>query len=293
MAKAHGLMNPKNASKSAGPFKEGFVRVDSNSYRVHQNKAGEGQAEAIPATKWFWGITRLAEDGTSPLLDEHDEPITEELFFSFGGKCLPFVHPGRATSPEDEEPEDLGTELNTEGNTIFVAAPNWTPNERSAVIVLTRSMATAGINSMYYDRCWAPDWNGCVFYMTTQVGDKGADGRSFNYKIVSKVLTGPGSKKNTKAAAVSAPNGKPAEAEAQIAPILTALSEELDGQSITRKAFLNRVRGKLEETKIDSKLMIPTLNYARDDKWLIANGPKYDFSYDPDTSTITFGSPAA
>src|SRR5262245_47343119 len=125
--RASGLMNPENAAKGAGVFKEGYVRIDSNSYKVHQ-AAGE---DAVPATKWSWKVTRLQQDGETPLVNEHEEPITEELLFSLGTKCLPFVHPGKADGPTDEEPEDLGTGTGVEGNTIYLNAADWRPNERS------------------------------------------------------------------------------------------------------------------------------------------------------------------
>src|ERR1044071_7452585 len=158
MPKAAGLMNPDNAMKSAGAFKEGFVRIDSNSYVVHQSKPGEGEAP-IPATKWAWNVTRLAENGEDALLDEQDQPITETILFSFGGKCLPFVHPGKADGPDDEDPEDLGIGLTPEGeeggNTIYLNAPDWRPNEKSGLMTLTRSLVQQSVKAEYLNRCWA------------------------------------------------------------------------------------------------------------------------------------------
>ncbi len=277
-------MNPDNAAKSAGVFKEGFVRIDFNSYKVHQNK-GE---DATPATKWVWSVTRLGEDGQSPLTDEHDEPITEELLFGFGGKCLPFVHPGKADSPEDEEPEDLGTSVGAEGNTIYLVAQDWTPNEKSGLMTLTRSMTAQGIKAEFLNRCWCPDWNGCVFEMKTQT-EKGSDGKTFNMKVVSKVLVGPG---KTKGGGKATPiNGKPVDAEAALAPILHKLSEELDGQQLTYKAFLNRVRSAADAAKLDTKLLVPVLSLCKDENWLQAHGSTFDYSVYPEDHTIIFGTP--
>lgn len=287
MPRATGLMNPDNAVKSAGAFKEGFVRIDFNSYKVHQAK-GE---DAIPATKWAWAVTRLADNGEDPLLDEHDEPVKEDLYFSFGGKCLPFVHPGKADSVDDEDVEDLGTAVETEGNTIYLNAPDWKPNERSGLMVLTRSLASQGVKAEYLNRCWTEDWNGCVFEMKTTPPEKGRDGREFTMKIVSKVLVGPGGKKTGAAKggkATAASNGVDKNAEAHLAPILTALSEELDGQQITRKAFVNRVRAALDAAKTDSRLMVPVLSLCRDDKWLAEHAQTFDFVIGDD-NTIVFG----
>ena len=291
MPRASGLMNPENAVKGGGAFKEGFIRIDSNSYKVHQSKPGEGEAP-IPATKWAWQVTRLAEDGSEPLTDEHGDTIHEELLFSFGGKCLPFVHPGQADSADDEDPDDQGTVVATEntpaseGNTIYLNAADWKPNEKSGLMVLTKSMIAAGIKPEFLNRCWCPDWVGCVFEMKTQ-GATGADGKTFNYKIVSKVLVGPG-KKGIAAAGKAASNGA-GDAESFLAPVLTKLSEELDGTQLTRKAFLNRVRAALDAAKVDSKLLVPVLSLCKDDKWLAAHAETFDYTLDPATNTIAFG----
>lgn len=280
-------MNPENAAKSAGAFKEGFVRIDSNSYMVHQAK-GE---DSLPATKWKWNVTRLAENGEDALTDEHDEPVREELYFSFGGKCLPFVRPGKADSPDDEEPEDLGTTVGVEGNTIYLNAADWTPNERSSLMMLTRSMAAQGVKAEHLNRCWTPDWNGCVFEMKTTAPEKGRDGREFSYKVVSKVLVGPGKSKGA-AKGTTNHSAKESDAESYLAPILMTLSEELDGQALTRKAFVNRVRAAMDAKKADSKLLVPVLSLCKDDKWLAANGQTFDISITPD-NTILFGQASA
>lgn len=269
-------MNPENASKGGGgAFKEGFIRIDGNTYKVHQ---AQGE-DAVPATKWIWDVTRLQQDGETPLVDEHEEVVREQLFFSFGGKCLPFVHPGKADSVNDEEPEDLGVSVGAEGNTIFLNAPDWRPNEKSGLMILTGSMAKQGVDRQFLDRCWTPDWNGCIFEMASQL-EKGRDGREFSYKIVKKVVVGPGggkkaAKTNSKAAANSSPNG---EVEPALVGVIMAMSEEMDGQQLTRKAFVNRVRVALDEKKVDSKLIIPALNLAKSDDWLRKNAETLDIS---------------
>ncbi len=282
MARAVGLMDPANAIKSAGPFREGYVRIDSSTYKVHKGKDGDTEP-AIPATKWVWGVTRLTSDGTEPLVDEHDEPITEEIFFSFGGKSLPFVHPGKADGPDDEEPEDEGTSVGAEGNTIFLVANDWAPNEKSGLMVLTTSLVAAQIKPEYLNRCWAPDWVGCVFEMKAKKGEKGADGREFSYKVVSKVLVGPGGKKS-KGGTASGPNPTTV-----LAPIVQVLAQELDGQSMTRKAFLNRIRTAMETANVDSKLLVPVLSLLKDDKWLNEHAETFDYKLDASSNSIVFG----
>ena len=289
MPKALGLMNPDNASKGGGAFREGIVRIDSNCYMaVHQGKAGEAVDSPIPATKWMLRCTRLQENGEDVMVDEHDSPVTEELVFSFGGKCLPFIHPGKADSVDDEEVEDLGTHLGVEGNTVFLVAQDWKPNEKSGLMVFTRSLQALAVKNEFLNRCWCPDWNGCVLELKSQPS-QGADGKTFNYKVASRVLVAPGG--TAKKAGKSASNGKSSDVETILAPILHAMSQELDGTAITRKAFLNRVRGALDQGHVDSKLLVPVLSLCKDDKWLSEHGTTFDFALDAANNTITFGVP--
>ena len=284
MARAVGLMNPDNASKSAGIFKEGFVRIDFNSYKVHQGKGGDSGESTAPATKWSWMVTRLGEDAETPITDEHDEPVTEELLFSFGGKALAHVHPGHADGPDDPEPEDLGTDVGVEGNTIFLASDKWTPNEKSGLMVLTASMSKQGIPADYFNRCWAPEWNGCIFEMKSQAGEKGNDGRAFSYKVVSKVVVRPGGGKGK----IASVNGKGAiDPTALLGPILKSISEELDGQQITHKAFIARVKTAINAK--DARALVPVLSLAKDWKWLQDHGDEFDLYVDEATASVHFG----
>ncbi len=277
-------MDPANAVKSAGAFKDGCVRIDTCVYKVHKGKAGEGDPP-VPATKMSWLVTRLTEGGAEPLLDEHDEPIVEEILFSFGGKCLPFVHPGKGDSENDDEPEDLGTSEGTEGNTIFLNANDWKPNEKSGVMTLMKSLVSCQVGSEYINRCWAPDWVGCVLEMKSIKGEKGADGREFSYKVVTKILVGPGGGKKSKGGGKAAGAADP---EAELGKILHLMGEELDGQSITLKAFLNRVRSAMETLKTDSKLLVPVLSLAKDTKWLAVHAETFAYTLNTVDNTIAF-----
>lgn len=281
MPRAQGLMNPENAAKSAGLFREGFVRINSNSYKVHLAK-GE---DAVPATKWIWNVTRLNESGEEPLVDEHENPITEELYFSLGGKCLPFVHPGKADSPDDDDVEDMGIDLGAEGNTVFLVAQDWTPNEKSSLMMLTTSMSKQGVKAEYLNRCWTPDWNGCVFEMKTLVDKNARDGREIPYKIVSKMLVGPGGKKS--GAAKASAKSQTSDVETVLVGVIMKLSEDMDGKQLTRKAFVNRVREALDEKKVDSKLIVPALNLCKNEQWLKDHAETLDMTFSE--NAVLFG----
>jgi hypothetical protein len=67
---------------------------------------------------------------------------------------------------------------------------------------------------------------------------------------------------------------------------------ELDGQTLTRKAFVNRVRAALDEAKTDSKLLVPVLSLCKDEKWLTGHAETFDYSVNSTDNTIAFGQSA-
>jgi hypothetical protein len=79
------------------------------------------------------------------------------------------------------------------------------------------------------------------------------------------------------------------DAEKVIAPILQGLSEDLDGQKLTRKALTTRVGTILTSTNIAPNLHVPVLSLLKDPKWMAANGARFDMVYDADDNTVVFG----
>lgn len=297
-----GLMNPKNAApESGGPFKEGHIRVDTSAYKVHQGDAIAGQAQRQPVLALVWGITRLDED-LDPIEDAESNPVTEVLVFGLGGKSLLSAHPGGADSPNDQEIEDLGVEVKTEGPTVHLASKDFQLHAKSSCMVLMKSLEKAGVKESALDQTWAPQWVGCVFHMKTfldndmQMDDGKGGKRPLGYKIVNKIVKGPGEgggkkkkgEEKTAAAAgtgaktpVKAP-GKTAELETYLGPILEFISTEKDGQVMTRKALAVLVSQRLQTAKppIDAKLHIPILaGCVKNDDWLKENGHKYDMTF--------------
>ncbi len=164
MAIPKGLFNPKNAVESTGGFREGIIQVDSSVYKVHRNRTGEGQAELAPVMALCWNITRLDEE-QEVMTNEDNEPLTEELIFSGGGKSLAQVHPGRADSPDDPEIEDAGVAVNTEGPTVYLVNQDWFPHKKSGMTQLMESLKEKGLKEEYLDRVWAPDYVGAIFFI--------------------------------------------------------------------------------------------------------------------------------
>lgn len=295
-----GLFDPKNAVKSTGGFKEGFVQVDSSCFKVHRGRTGEGEPERSPTLVMAWGVTRLDEDAHDPLTTEEGDVITEEITFGLGGKALSQAHPGRADSAEDEEIEDVGVEVGASGPTIYLINKEWFPHEKSAIIHLYDSLKARGVKPEDLERVWAPDFVGSVFRVKSQgSGEKMQRPdlkhpgmvveQEIMYKVVDKIVKGP---RTAKSAAKSKANGvaKSSEAEKLIAPLMDAISDLKAGESMTRKALKAQVSRMLNESSIDPKMHVDIMQLTMNDAWLKANGGKYDFIYEDDR--ITFGTAA-
>ena len=303
---ARGLLNPKNAVEGGGGFKEGMVRVDRACFKVYQNKAREGQEALAPVLALIWGVTRLDPDNHEPLKNDDGGDQKEELQMSLGGKSLNQAHPGKADSADDEEVEDLKAEVGTEGPTVFLTNPTFKLNSKSGCSQLMESLRTAGFKEEYLDRVWAPDFVGCIFHMKNLVSKDtmtGSDGKEYtiNYKVVDKIIrasyekkgkeTSQETRQETKATAAGAggASGRNDEAEAVMATILTKLSEDLAGQTLTRKALSTRITGLLQANGVAPKLHVPALTLSKDNAWLAGHGAAYDYEFDAEKNTLTFG----
>lgn len=299
MSTARGLFKTENFAEQLDgfKFKEGFVRVDSSVYKVHQNRERKNDDGSTTPGEiklaWVLGVTRFDED-MNPLKDEHDEDLTEEFVLSLGGKALAQAHPGKADSPEDEEVDDQGDEVNSEGNTIFMVNPDYKLHPSTASAKFMDSLNNAGWKEDY-NRCWAPDYVGSVFFVKGEPNkiegkvDKKGKPVEYDVKVVSKIVkagyevkSGGASKAAAKAgksaqaaekqskgagaeasgvaekaaAAEKADNSakSPSPAEAALKPILQKISEHYDGQRFTRKALVTKVNMALQNGKVEDSV---------------------------------------
>lgn len=306
MPRPIGLFNPKNATKSSGGFREGVVQVDAATYKVHQPRAGENDAEVRNSyLALAWHVTRLEDESKEPLRDEEGNVITEEIVFSAGGKSLAHAHPGRADSVEDDSIEDAGVAINAEGNTVYIVNQTWHPDSKSALINLQESLVAKGIKPEVLDRTWAPDYVGAIFFLKSKPSGQTIDrvnpntgkveAQTFSYKVVDRIDRGmglgPAPKKGKGGKANTSANGKEADAgdvEAQLAPLIKKIGDEKTGTSMSMKALAATVNRMLSETSTPPQLVMPVMKLVRDGAWLQANGVKYDFTFNPADSQVSF-----
>jgi hypothetical protein len=296
-----GLFQPKNfAPDTGGGFKEGMVRVEKSAFTVHKSPDPEnpqkGYVPRVPFCALKWTLTRLDED-LDPIKDDEGTAITEVAFFSLGGKSLVQVHPGNGSSADDEEVEDLGDTVGVEGNTLFLIASNFQLHPKSGGAHLFASLKAKDYSEDYLDRVWAPDFEGMVCFMKNvpdpEVMITGNDGkeRPTPFKVVEKIIVFPyknkGAGKTTGKTKDTGPKVD-AETESTLSAVLQKLSEELDGQKLSKKALANRVATALQKAKIASKQQITVLELVKNEAWLKKNAGLFDLTVNEDGS-ITFG----
>jgi hypothetical protein len=288
-----GLFNPRNAAPdTGGQFKEGFVRVDESSLAVVQDPG----ARRGPYVALKWVVTRLDED-QNPLEGPEGDAQVESLLFGLGGRSLSKCHPAKAESPDDdgEAVEDLGEAIGTEGNTICMLDKAWQIHPKSALMHLMASI-DGKVKEAYLDRVWAPDWKGCILYMKSLVTDdtiKGDDGkdRPISYKVVDRVVRGPGEGAKAKVVAgKSAGAKKPVEggAEDVAAKVMAKLAEARRGETLTAKSLGVAVGQLLTKHKVDPKLHVPIITLIKSLDWVKKGQEKFGYVLDEAEGTITF-----
>jgi hypothetical protein len=300
-----GLLNPKNFVESGGGggFKEGIRKVVNSVFKVDHQEF-EGAAPRPPVVALVWTCERL-DDDLDPMVDEAtSEAMVETLKFPLGGKSLSKIHPAEATGPEDDEPEDLGVEVNTEGPTLFVIDDKWQLDPRSGCAHLMASLSTK-LKDGYLDNVWAPNFVGLVAFMKAvpdeSVKIAGRDGveRPVNYKVVDKVLTAPYDGKGKKEkkgvikpeAAAEPKAGKvKKEASAEetlLIDILKGIAGDMAGETLTIKALGTMVSSALNKGG-NTKQLVPVQTVLKSEGWLAKNGAKVGLSVDEDDKTVTF-----
>jgi hypothetical protein len=105
------------------------------------------------------------------VLDKDGDPVKNadavEMRLSFGDKSLASFHPGKAKSATDE-PEDMGTNTDAEGNTIYCVDSSAAFNKSTAAAVFLRSLSDlCGYPKATLDQSWMPSFVGMKFELAT------------------------------------------------------------------------------------------------------------------------------
>jgi hypothetical protein len=152
------------------------------------------------------------------------EPI--EIDLGFGPESIQTFHVGKGSGADDNDPKDLGTDIDVEGNTVWTPTPGVEFKGSCGASVFNTSLLKLGFSKEILDRTWAADLVGLKFaletlpaaeinkLLETRLSTKpNRQGGSFTYKIARKWLN-PTYLSKTGAAgnAVAPPKSAPAEA---------------------------------------------------------------------------------
>lgn len=298
------VMDPDAAVESTGSL-AGKFEVLGAVYKVHKDKEYEprpGQAAreaSAPCVALVLKVTPVADDG-----ERLEDADTRDLVLKLGGKSLATFHPGKGDGPDDTDPTDLGDELNTEGNTLFISGGEVTMNAKSGYTVFMKSLQHKGFPKDLIAQCWAPAFKGLKFELVTVTPDKleaygqkkgesNKPGENITYKVVQSIIALPGKGKKGKAEAppaaapakkASAPAPKPAddddddndsgsggnEAEAEAIRVLGKVAEKLAGKNKDLDKVKTFWITMYNEPKVkgNAKLQAEAKKLVSSDKWL-------------------------
>lgn len=195
-------MHPDAALESTGGGVAGKFEVLDSYFKVHRDKEFEPKPGQKPrgvetVTALAWKVTPVADDG-----ERLEDADTREIVFKMGGKSLAMFHPAKGSGPDDTDPDDLGTELNTQGNTLTVPeGAKVEMNAKSAYSVMTKSLKHKGFDGDKIAACWAPYYKGLKIDILTVTADKlegygqkKGDDASITYKVCQGVIAFPDAK---------------------------------------------------------------------------------------------------
>lgn len=184
------------ASFDPDKAKQGSSGVENGNYLV--------SAAKIANVEGFGKKVQPAIVVTATLCDKDGDPVRDadpvDIQWTFGPESSRLFSPGKGKAIDDTDPEDLGKDLDIEGNTLY-CDEGAQLNASSAGTVLFKSLKKHGFPQEVLDAAWAPAFVGLKFRLETlpakdvnamcgtRLNEKpNAQGQVFPYKVVTKWL---------------------------------------------------------------------------------------------------------
>ena len=218
---------------------------------------------------------------------------------------LDTIRPGKLKNPDDinEEIEDLGNEIDTEGNSVFgetgaKVSGNWGQMEQS--------LRGKGFRAEVVERSYMPDYVGMKFHIKTISTGKYKDKNTQEEKdstalVCDQIHTFPyeakksgGKKGGTSAkASTSAPAAAVEDPMAAAVGVFSELSDTFkkavpSGKQIKRSMFQVQVQLEVGRKKLDNGTKTAILNLIKNDEQLVELANAVGFGVDLDESTVIF-----
>lgn len=294
----------ETVTSSQFQFEQGMGKIVSAAFKVCQmtdkdgNPATDEQGIDIPPrTNLCVGIQRLTKD----LKPTEDEPIVEQL----GCGSLAKFHPGNANSSDDDDVEDLGDDVDTEGNSLF-SVEGARLDKKSKISIFGESLAKLGFKKSALNG-FAPNLVGTIAMfgqmnmgMEPRPGKKPATCLVAMEKIVVFPYKGGADTKTTAPAtktgstkvngrvpepAAEAGGGADNETTAYAVQMLVKIGETTKG-SITRAKIGSKIVTLLPMNKVPAKFQIPVQNLIKNDEWFLETVGNMGWTVEGDTVSI-------
>lgn len=293
----------KDAIKLGFGVQEGNVLITNAEAKVHQyppnSKTGRQSDE--------FGCVQV----TFQLLDKDFEPKGEEdvATMEFGWGDLEKFHPGKATGPDDDDPEDLGTEIDVAGNCIYSDGSRIATS--TGWVRLTASMEQCGFKPEVLGNGYLPDLIGTKGHVRTETLEKWPGYKKDDPptqlvfdKIVGYPYEGKQSSKGGKpkpsaaakplkpaspaSSVPSVPSGPTSESLA--AEILSEIRVEAAGKEMDLKAIRSKATAKLMRRKVPVPQHKAVFAVLADPEFLEAQAEieGQEFSWDADEGKVIF-----
>jgi hypothetical protein len=314
-------MLPDNAVESSGGLQAGTVEVLSAVYKVHKAKEyeprpGQTARKNDPVCALSLKITPISDDG-----ERLEDADIKDLTLSLGSSSLASFHPGKGSSVSDSDPEDEGTEVNAEGNTLFTAGGDVKMNAACGYTRFMKSLQHRGFDGQKIAQCWAPNFVGLKFAYTSvtpdkleaygqKAGDPNKQGENITFKVVDKIIALPKGQKPSEAksngtAAAAAPPKKAKAAAAQVeddddagagsaeAEAFRVLTKVVDSLRGKKPKLYDQIKAfwitKYEDpsTKGNMKVKAEARKFIEKEAWLVGKLEDLNCLVDEDEKTVT------
>ncbi len=285
---------------------EGSVEIVSAISKVHQypqNRKTGVQGDPFPCVQIQFAHL---DPKTGQKTDA--EPATME----FGIGSLDKFHPGKVTGPDDEDPEDLGDEVGTEGNTLYPVEDGNRITKSSKWSHLVVSMEQLGFKPEVLGTGYLPSLVGTKGHVKTVTLPKFDNTREkeptalvfdkitqFPYEkkgtAPKPAPAKPGTTKPASGKPASAPPAAPATEEADTDEInaiatttLSTVAEKNGGSEMARTKLKSQALTTMLRAKVNAKNQKAVNELFASDEWLTEACENLGIGFDADSGTITF-----